>query len=386
MFGSMFIGLSGMNAYSNGLRQISNNITNLNSTGFKSSSTSFEDVVRAGFRSGAGTGQGVALGDSRLDFAQGEMRQTSRSLDLAIDGDGFLVLLRDADKFFARTGSFEVNASGDIVLAGTDYKLAVMDGSGNPSNLSINAYRTYPPQKTTVAKFSGNLSSTATSFNLATIKVYDAAGESDNWQVRFERAATDPAGQWSVIVKNSAGATVGTQTLKFLNGAIDPSTTQLTFDDAAEGRNITLDFAQNMTSFSAGEVSTVRTATIDGYGLGEITDVRVNDKGVVEAVYSNAQTRALGSVAVATFTSPQSLEQRSGGLFTYEGSTGVDYSAGGREGVGRAMSKRLEASNVDLSKQFGELILVQRGYQASSQIVSVSNDMIQQLFGIRGQG
>ncbi len=386
MFGSMFIGLSGMNAYSNGLRQISNNITNLNSTGFKSSSTTFEDVVRAGFRSGSGTGQGVSLGSSRLDFAQGEMRQTTRSLDLAIDGDGFLVLLRDADKFFARTGSFEVNASGDIVLAGTDYKLAVMDGSGNPSPLSINSHRTFPPKKSTVAKLSGNLSSTATSFNLANVKVYDTAGESDNWQVRFERAATDPAGQWSVVVKNGAGATIGTQTLKFINGAIDPATAQLTFTDAAEDRTMMFDFSQNMTSFSAGEVSTVRTTSVDGYGLGEVIDVRVTDKGALELVYSNEQTKILGSVAVATFTSPQSLQQRSGGLFTNDSSIGVDFSAGGRQGVGRAMSKRLEASNVDLSKQFGELILVQRGYQASSQIVSISNDMIQQLFGIRGQG
>ena len=50
------------------------------------------------------------------------------------------------------------------------------------------------------------------------------------------------------------------------------------------------------------------------------------------------------------------------------------------------MAGQIEASNVDLSAQFGELILVQRGFQASSQVVSVSNDMIQQLFGIRGQG
>ena len=54
--------------------------------------------------------------------------------------------------------------------------------------------------------------------------------------------------------------------------------------------------------------------------------------------------------------------------------------------VGKVISRRLEASNVDLAKAFGELILIQRGFQASSQIISVSNDMIQQLFGIRGQG
>ena len=60
--------------------------------------------------------------------------------------------------------------------------------------------------------------------------------------------------------------------------------------------------------------------------------------------------------------------------------------ASGQDGVGRLATRRIEASNVDLSQQFGDLILVQRGFQASSQVISISNDMIQQLFGIRGQG
>lgn len=54
--------------------------------------------------------------------------------------------------------------------------------------------------------------------------------------------------------------------------------------------------------------------------------------------------------------------------------------------MGSILSRRLEASNVDLGAQFGDLILIQRGFQASSQIISITNDMIQQLFGIRGQG
>ena len=60
--------------------------------------------------------------------------------------------------------------------------------------------------------------------------------------------------------------------------------------------------------------------------------------------------------------------------------------ASGDVRVGKVQSRRLEASNVDLTLEFSDLILVQRGFQASSQIISVTNDMIQQLFGIRGQG
>ena len=76
----------------------------------------------------------------------------------------------------------------------------------------------------------------------------------------------------------------------------------------------------------------------------------------------------------------------SSGLFAYTGDNGRQFLQSASESVGKVVSGRIEASNVELSSEFGELILVQRGYQASSQVVSVSNDMIQQLFGIRGQG
>ncbi len=76
----------------------------------------------------------------------------------------------------------------------------------------------------------------------------------------------------------------------------------------------------------------------------------------------------------------------SGGLYRNRGSESPRLLASGTDGIGTLVSRQIEASNVDLSEQFGDLILIQRGFQASSQVVSVSNDMIQQLFGIRGQG
>jgi flagellar hook protein FlgE len=382
MLGSIFIGLSGMNAFSNGLRQISNNITNINSLGYKSADLSFVNLFGAG---AFAQGQGVAIADARIDFAQGELRQTDRALDLAIDGQGFLVLLKDSGHFYARTGSFEVNADGDIVLAGTDYKLTVLDDTGSPTALSVADHRIFPPQATTTIKFAENLSSSTLSFQLSDIKVFDAQGIAANWSVRFERTATSPPGEWSVIVSDGTGE-VGRQTLKFIASVVDPTTERLTFTDADGSRSVVLDFSQGVSSFSSGEVSTLRVADIDGFGGGELTEVRVNDKGEIELAYSNDQTKSLGAVTLAHFRDPQSLEPLSNGLFTYDGAHGREFLTSASERVGQVVSKRLEASNVDLSREFGDLILVQRGYQASSQVVSVSNDMIQQLFGIRGQG
>jgi flagellar hook protein FlgE len=386
MFGSIFIGLSGMNAYSNGLRQISNNITNLNSLGFKSSNLLFGAQFGVGSAQSDQIGQGVALSSARLDFAQGELRQSDKDLDLAIDGRGFLVLLKDAEMFFARTGSFEVNEDGDIVLAGTDYKLTALDEAGRPVAISIQSQRISQPQKTTTITFGDNLSSSATTFQLPSVKVFNAQGESENWSIGFERTATSPPGEWSVVVKNASGAEVGRQTLKFIGGIVDPATTQLTFEDTTTGRSATLDFSKNVTSFSSGEVSTLRVASSDGFGIGELTGVTIDENGNVSLAYSNEQKKSLGAVSLANFRDIDALTQMGNGLFETRDGVAIDYLPSSREEIGKVVSRRLEASNVDLSQEFGDLILVQRGYQASSQVVSVSNEMIQQLFGIRGQG
>lgn len=384
MLGSIFIGLSGMGAYSEGLRQISNNITNLNTTGFKSKSLVFRDLFGA---AGAnGSGQGVSLGSSRLDFRQGELRQTERDLDLAVDGSGMLVLLRNGVQYFTRTGSFEVNEEGLLVLAGGDYQLALLDSAGRPNPVSINANRNFPPAATTRISFADNLSSAATEFSLANLTVYNAEGASDSWSVRFERGAAAVPGEWTVIVTNGSGSELTRATLKFNNGIIDPATAEISVSDGPGGRNAILDFSRNVTSFSSGQVSTLRSGSIDGFASGQLVSVRVNAEGRLEAIYSNSQTRDLGAVAIAAFRNPGALQQRGSGLFESSDGEVATLLTSAQLSGGRVLSRRLEASNVDLSQQFGDLILVQRGYQASSQVVSVSNDMIQQLFGIRGQG
>lgn len=390
MLGAMFIGLSGMTAYSNGLREVSNNITNLNSNGYRASTVEFSDLFGKG-GSGvsysnqySGSGSGVQLANARLDLSQGDIRTTENDLDLAVDGDGFLVLEKEGEYFYARTGSFEVNTEGYIVLSGTDYKLTVLNSAGQATALSIDSYRTDEPEKTSRITFADNLSSTATELTLSDLNIYDSQGEADIWEIAFTRAETET--DWTVTVNNSAGDPVDVQTLKFVNGAIDPATAELTFTAQDDDRSVVLDFSENVTSFSSGAISTLRTSDIDGYAIGDITSIAVNDTGILEIGYSNAQDEALGAVTLASFDQVNSLEQIGSGLFTYGESTGRQFLSSGSDRVGLVRSNRIEASNVDLSAQFGDLILVQRGYQAASQVVSVSNDMIQQLFGLRGQG
>lgn len=391
MFGSIYIGLSGLSAYSDGLKTVSNNVSNLNTTGFKASNVTFADMYGAGSQGGleyasshAPSGHGVYLQDINVNYGQGELRQTDRDLDLAIDGGGFMVLLDGDQTYYTRTGSFSVNDDGFIVLSGTEYRLGVLDAAGRPVSLNIDDIRTSAPEETTKIEFKDNLSRTATEHTIPDVRIFDARGGEHKWTLEFTREET-VFDEWTLKVTNAAGDEIGTQTVKFIGGAIDPTTAALTFEDSDADLSVSFDLS-DVSSFSSGTVSSMVAATVDGQATGSIVKLAVNTKGQFEVTYSNEDTRELGAIALADFRDPQQLEQRSGSMFSHNGFGQVQYLSAEDSRVGTILSRRLEASNVDLGAQFGDLILIQRGFQASSQIISVSNDMIQQLFGIRGQG
>lgn len=395
MLGSIYVGMSGLTAYSRGLQTISNNVANLNSPGYKATTIRFGDVFNYGgkglvFSNGAGdrsTGSGVRFGETRIDFAQGELRQSEGDLDLAIQGSGFLTLLRDGKTYYARTGQFVVNNDGFIIQQGTDYKLGILSG-GSVAAVNIDAKRTNAPVATTKIKFADNISSSATTTTVADIAVFNALGERQTWQVKFDK---DPGniGQWTVSVTDQAGTLIGTQTLKFVGSLVDPSTAKLTFtaNTATAGAlSVEFDFSAGVTSFSSGTVSTLRAASVDGNATGTLATVTVDEEGQIKLSYSNGKSETLDAVAIAAFRDPQQLLRLSDGVFENASGSPVRLLKSNADGAGVLLAKRSEASNVDLSQQFGDLILVQRGFQASSQVVSTTNDMIQQLFGIRGQG
>lgn len=397
MLGAIYNGLSGLNAFSRGLQTISNNVANLNTLGYKATSATFSDVFTYGgggltFFSNtndAKVGNGVRFGEARIDFKQGDLRQSSGDLDLAIQGSGFLVLINNGKTFYSRTGQFVVDTDGYISLQGDkDSRLAVLDSSGKAVALNIDAKRTSAPKATTTIKFADNLSASATTATIADLAVYDSLGGKQAWQVKFDKA-TGGLNEWTVTVTDQTGATVGTSTLKFIGSTVDPSTQKLTINATPAGADplaVVLDFSSGVTSFSAGTTSTLRSASVDGNGVGSLATVTLNTEGKIVLTYSNTKTETLGSVALADFRDPQQLRRVSGGMFVSDGNGPTRIVGSETEGMGRLLSKQLEASNTDLSQQFGDLILIQRGFQASSQVVSTANDMIQELFGIRGHG
>ncbi len=393
MLGAIYTGMSGLEAYSQGLRTISNNVANLNTAGFKSTDVDFSDIyTSSGTNFGLydhrnSGGNGVRMDDLQINFRQGDLRQSENGLDLGIDGAGFFVVL-DGDKtFYTRTGNFVVAEDGYITLEGTELRLAVLDDAGRAVELNVDEKRTSPPQATTEIKFADNLSSTATEHVISDVSVFDAAGQQQVWQIAFARDADEEGNIWNVTVTDADDREVGTGTLSFEQGEIDPDTAKIVIEDAeAEGLSVTLDFSENVTSFSSGTISTMRSSDVDGYGVGAVTNITTNADGAIELSYSNEQTEVLGPVALADFKDLQTLESVGNGLFSFNEQGERRLFTSDDPQVGRVLSGRTEASNVDLSAQFGELIIIQRGFQASSQLVSVSNDMIQQLFGIRGQG
>ncbi|WP_157215375.1 flagellar basal-body rod protein FlgF [Flavisphingomonas formosensis] len=402
MLGAIYIGLSGMDAYQKGLQTISNNVANLNTSGFKSSDVNFVDLFSYG---GSGTslssnpnengGSGVAFGKPHIDMTQGELRSTDNDLDLAIQGNGFLMLL-DGDKtYYTRTGQFMVGTDGFITEQGTDYRLAVLDESGRATALQIDTKRLNPPKATTTIAITGNLVR-GTDPSISNITVYDDNGGSHVWTVKLTRdTTTGTVDTWNVTIKDEHGVDVPSQSglttqIKLTGGIIDPTTAKPVFvshQANASDIQVTLDFSSGITIFAGTESNL--SAKPDGNAVGTLTatsPITIDDEGRVKLNYTNGQSETLGAIVIADFRDPQSLERIGNGLFRGTGGNAPHLVASGVDGAGTVQSKKTEASNVDLSQEFGQLILIQRGFQASSQVVSVSNDMIQQLFGIRGQG
>lgn len=402
MLGAIYTGLSGMNAYSEGLMMISNNVANLNSPGYKGSLLSFNSLFSQGggfLGSGrGGAGYGVSMGSSFTDFSQGQLQQTSNPLDLAIQGSGFLTVMNGDNMFYERTGSFQVDSDGFISDQQGNH-LAVLNSDGTTMAFSIDPFRTSPPSATTLIDFNGNVSADGDGATVSTIKVFDSRGGEHDWTVKLTKddgsappadGSTIPDGEdvWTVTVTDASGD-VGTGTIAFTaDGKIDPDHSAVTITQSADGADplsVKLDFS-TITSFAEGSTSTLQMSSVDGNGLGVLSAVGVTTDGQIELSYSNGKTEKEGFVALTNFDDPQSLERVGGGLYRDSSGKPALHVASGVNGMGKLMAGQLEASNVNLSSEFGELILIERGFQACSQVVSISNEMIQTLFGMRGQG
>ncbi|OXI87187.1 hypothetical protein CFB40_16050 [Burkholderia sp. AU31652] len=388
MLDSLYIGMSGLRAYSKGLQTIGNNVANLNTPGFKSSTPRFQDLYdgRPTARDAKRSGSGIAYAHTALNFRQGELRGSTGQLDLAIDGDG-LFALRDGETIrHARTGQFQIADDGSLTERTSGLKLATLDAAGTLAPISLAHRQLDPPRATRVVRFTDNLSPGSTDFSVSNVEVYDANGAKHTLKVSFAEDTGVMPGRWKVTVTDSDGMPLQIGTLQFHGGIPEPGQDKIDVTLPSSQLTVTLDFSDGVTAFSAGATSTLRVSKQDGYAAGTLASMSIDRDGQLALRYSNGQTGKAGTIALAHFVNPQLLVQLGAGLFDASHLPAPRYSKSGDPLVGQLRSGAVEASNVDLSGEFGQLILIQRGFQASSQVISTSNEMIMQLFQMRGQG
>jgi flagellar hook protein FlgE len=401
MFESIYVGLTGLSSFSRNLTVIGNNVSNLNSAGFKNTQLSFSDLVYRNVFSDRGGGEGalmqfgsgVGIGGTRVLFTQGSLRQTGNPTDLAVDGNGFFVL-RDGDKtVYTRGGEFEFNADGLLVSRANGARVAAFAGGGL-QDLSIASLRTSPPQATTRVSLLDNLSSGDTTQDV-NVTVFDASGGSQALTLAFTNNSGAVPRSWLFNVRDAAGNTISSGEVRF-NGDGSPATgfNSHVFTLAPPGgvppTQITLDFGpaggfSGVTNFSAGADSTIRVGSQDGFAAGLLVSTAFDPAGAVVATYSNGKTARGQQIALAIFAAPQELEEAGGALFENRSGQPVVLGTPASGVFGKLAGGSVESANVDLAQQFSELIVTQRGYQASSQVITTANEMIEQLFQITGR-
>lgn len=393
MLDTIFIGMSGLQGYSQGLKVISNNVTNLNTPGFKAANQQFTDAFyqysNLPGRDQPLHGTGLAALSTRLNLQAGDTRSTGNALDLSIDGEGFFVL-RDAhgaEQVYTRAGQFQFNDAGELVSGISGKQVMGRTETGGLSAISLAGHRTHAARATSKVSFIGNLSVAAEEFSLDNVKFNDALGAEHKVRLQFKRGSGDTANTWTVTVFDGEDS-IGTGDISFSDGkpVAGDGTVAFSFKpDGSEAFEVTLDFSTEVTSFAAGSSSTLAFASHDGFAAGTFTTASFGADGTLSLHYSNGQKREGPRLALASFDHGLGLEQAGQGELRATGATEPRFGSPGDEGMGKVQGEKLELSNVDLSSEFSELIVMQRGYQASSHVLNTADEMIRQLFDLKGR-
>lgn len=394
MLDSIYIGMSGLQGYSKGLKVIANNTANLNTPGFKSSTLAFSDMFYSdgdgtpyGHNTTGSNGHGLATGQTVLNFKAGELRQTGNSLDLAIDGNGLFTLKDESGKLhYTRAGQFEFNADG-ILVNRTDGMKVMGLANGNLSEITINGARTLGGKASTVVKFINNLSTLVPDYTMSNVKVIDSAGGEHTLTVKLTNTSATTPGSWKVDISENNVA-LGSGQIIFQGGQPVPASSKVSFNYAPAGTTastVTLDFSTDVTSLASSSLSNLAFSSQDGYSAGTLTSAAFDAKGSLVLSYSNGQTSKGSKLSLSRFETLDAVEAVGGNLFDSSNDASWHKGVASENGFGSVKSGMIEISNVDLSKEFSDLVIMQRGYQASSQIITTANEMLQELFAMKGK-
>jgi len=405
------IPLSGLDSCSTALSTIANNLANMNTVGYKDQTTLFKDLFYQNIGStGAGnpiqTGAGAAVGTIQSDFTPGSVETTGVNTDVAIGGSGFFVVQQNGVQLYTRAGNFTKADDGTLETADGAEVLGYPAVNGQISQtqglsaINVGSGYSSPPHATSYVQLTTNLNANdaVNSTYTTTADIHDSLGQQHELTFAFTKTGS---GAWNYNITipgadvGSANptVTVGTGTLAFDgNGNLTTpaaDVTGLNIASFADGASpLTFDWRL----YSGGSSSLTQVASPDsttgtlqdGYSSGNLTDFSIGSDGLVEGTFSNGKSMALGQLVLASFANEPGLVRQGDGLLEPSLASGAAaIGAPGTGGLGTLSGGALELSNVDIAKEFSQLITAQRGYEANARTITTFDEVMQDTINLK---
>lgn len=417
MMRALFAAIGGLRNHITYMDVVGNNIANVNTAGFKASRITFSDMMSqtiigasAPTTDRGGTnptqiGLGMTLRGIDVIHTQGALQATGKLTDFAVQGSGFFILKDGARTFFTRDGAFDIAVSGELVNPANGFKVqgwradssGVVDSNTPLESIVIPFGQSIAAQESTKINFVGNFDARLADTDTfsSTIDVYDSLGNAHPVSLIFTK---NGANTWDVAA-NSTSAEIDTVTFDIPSVVFDSNGT-LTTPDPSTSPPTTLEMTvtfvaglqQNspivtdidmtsVTQFAAeGQLSMIFN---DGFSAGSLISFSVGPAGDITGIFSNGTNRTIGQLAMALFTNPAGLQRSGANNFEPTANSGVAIvgtpGTGGRGSIGSGV---LEGSNTDLAREFTNVVMAQRGFQASSRIISTADEMLEDLVNL----
>jgi flagellar hook protein FlgE len=405
---ALFTGVTGLLAHQQKLDVIADNISNVNSTGYRGSRVQFQSLFSQTLQTNRGpdgnfggtnpvqVGLGSSTATIDTNFGQSALITTGVASDLAIQGGGFFILSDGESVSYTRDGSFLVNeqgllsepATGQIVQGYLADENGVIDTNAGIQDLAIPIGGAAIVEPTENALMTGNLSGDAEVGDtvVRTVRIYDGLGMARDLSLTFTKTANTNEWSWDVATSDpDISAVTGGGNIVFTdNGRLTSGLTgavNVAFDPAQPAvPTDPVDFAFDFSELTQlGGDSDVAVFSQDGYPRGVLESFGFGKDGVINGVFTNGLTRVIGQVSLASFRNESGLLRAGNNQFMETASSGLAQvglpNSGSR---GEVTGGVLESSNVDLGTEFSNLILTQRGFQANARTMTTADSLLQE--------
>lgn len=413
MFTSFSTALSALSAHSTAVDVVGNNLANLNTPGFKANVVAFYDLVTQSLGAGLGetqVGFGVARPNTIRQFTQGAIKSSSGDLDVAIQGDGFLVVRdRSGAIQYTRGGNLQVDRSGNLLTSTGQRVLGWTENNGTLStngpvtDIAIPVGSLRAPVATTAFSFDINLNAAATTGPppdqfTTSIEVFDSLGASHVVTVNFTKNSTANVWDYSVSVPDAdvtspVAPVTGSITFDSSGQMIDPPVAgpfpALAITGLANGAaDLTVNWqlynglTPRLTQYT--QASAVAANQQNGSATAQLVRVGIGNGGVVLAQYSNGVQSPVGQLAMASIRNPESLIAVGNNSFQLSARSALPaIGVPGTGGRGNVAGGSIESSTVDIAREFTNLIVLQRGYQANARVITTVDEMSQETISLK---